>query len=152
MRNLELQADGISARYDEHGEQLRQAQNSADQILSTLDAAATSASTFTSSFSNAFAIQGWWPYIYCPVASLMMGSYGLPPSAVRNVALVGLGEVAGFFVSNVSTLFSSLSAITITALEAAVPDGNTTSFQEVWWPDVDIINDDLRKRRHVRAF
>ena len=152
MRNLEEQANNISLRYDEHSEQLRKAQSGADQILRILDTAAASASTLTSSFSSAFAIQGWWPYIYCPAASLLMGSYGLPPSAVRNIALFGIGEIAGFFLSNISNILSSFRSFTISGFEVGHEATNATSFHEAYWAEAELINNDLRKRRHTRDF
>ncbi len=49
----------------------------------------------------------WWPYIVCPAASLVMGSYGLPPSAFRNLALVVLGELAGALLASYDRLAST---------------------------------------------
>lgn len=40
----------------------------------------------------------WVSYIVSPVVTLMLGSYGLAPSAMRNLGLVLLGEFVGFFV------------------------------------------------------
>lgn len=150
MRNLELQANGISTQYDQHGEQLRQAQSSADQILSTLDTAATTATSFTASLSSAIGIQGWWPYIYCPAASLLMGSYGLPPSALRNIALVGLGEVAGFFISHAPALISSWDKTTEVPEETAAEAHVIVS--EPWKTETDMVGHEMRRKRHVHVF
>lgn len=152
MRSLELKANSITSRYDAHNEQLRQAQSSTNSILETLDSAATSASTFRSSLSSTFWFQGFWPYIYCPAASLVMGSYGLPPSTVRNIALIGAGEIAGFLVSNISTLALSLNAKLSQGQVSGVVEGNTTSNDDTFWAETDIFNQDLRKRRYIRAF
>lgn len=43
----------------------------------------------------------WVPYIFCPAASLVMGSYGLPPSTARNILLISLGEFPEPFVRQV---------------------------------------------------
>lgn len=102
MHYLEIYVNAISSSYQEHGEKLRQAQRRADDILGTLDSAASSAVSLQSSVLGTFGFRGWWPYIYCPMVSLVMGSYGLPPSATRNIVLVGLGEVAGYLVSNIA--------------------------------------------------
>jgi hypothetical protein len=51
----------------------------------------------------------------CPAVSLMMGSYGLPPSILRNIALIALGEAFGFAVASLDDIrrtFNSLSAFT----------------------------------------
>lgn len=58
-----------------------------------LDNAATSASVFNDSIFTSLKLSRLWPYIVCPAASLIMGSYGLEPSAVRNIWLVGLGQL-----------------------------------------------------------
>ena len=34
----------------------------------------------------------WWPYVVCPVFTVGLGSYGLPPSPMRNLGLMMLGE------------------------------------------------------------
>lgn len=98
---MEIYANAMASGYEDHGERLKQAQRRADQILGTLDSAATSAASIQSSFSTSFGFHGWWPYIYCPLASLVMGSYGLPPSVTRNVMLLSIGEIAGLVVSTI---------------------------------------------------
>lgn len=52
-------------------------------------------------------ISHWMPYIIGPVATLLLGSYGLEPSATRNLGLVALGEVVGFVISQVQGLAMS---------------------------------------------
>lgn len=47
----------------------------------------------------------WISYIVSPVATLMLGSYGLPPSAMRNLGLVVLGELFGFLVCHADRIF-----------------------------------------------
>jgi hypothetical protein len=51
----------------------------------------------------------------CPAVSLVMGSYGLPPSILRNIGLIALGEAFGFMVASFDDIrrtFDSLSAST----------------------------------------
>jgi len=51
----------------------------------------------------------------CPAVSLVMGSYGLPPSILRNIGLIALGEAFGFVVASfddIKRTFDSLSAFT----------------------------------------
>lgn len=57
----------------------------------------------------------WWPYVICPAFSLVMGSYGLPPSVTRNIALIALGETFGFAIASfddIKRAFDSLPAFT----------------------------------------
>lgn len=56
----------------------------------------------------------WVSYIVSPVAALMLGSYGLPPSAMRNLGLVVLGEFVGFLVCHVDRIFVPWSFFTTT--------------------------------------
>lgn len=139
MHQLELYVDAMSSRYNEHGERLKEAQRKADQILGTLDSAASSVASFRSSISSTFSLKGWWPYIYCPVASLIMGSYGLPPSATRNIVLIGLGEIAGYLISNIAhhiTVFLPVERPTET--DGTRP--NVTSFRENVQSDAEFIS------------
>ena len=152
MHFIEAYVDSMSSMYHEHGEKLKQAQLRADQILGTLDSAASSATLFQSSVWRTFGFTGWWPYIYCPVASLVMGSYGLPPSASRNIVLVGLGEVAGYLVSNIANYIAFI-------LPAGEPiktggiDPNSVSFRGDLHSDADSIIDiqDLQTSTHGRT-
>lgn len=47
----------------------------------------------------------WISYIVSPVVTLTLGSYGLPPSAMRNLGLVVLGEFVGFLVCHANRIF-----------------------------------------------
>lgn len=65
----------------------------------------------------------------CPAVSLVMGSYGLPPSISRNIALIALGETFGFAIASfddIKRTFDSLSAFTSyeSVSEAASEDYN----------------------------
>ncbi|RYP29346.1 hypothetical protein DL767_006762 [Monosporascus sp. MG133] len=84
--------EGLSTKYDDHTELLYRARNMTSDILSTLEDTAASASFIGDSFSKHDSASSWWPYIWCPAASLVMGSYGLPPSALRNLGLLALGQ------------------------------------------------------------
>ena len=89
---LENIADSLSMKYGAHEGSLDAAQQRAEELSNTLATAATSATAFEGYFSRGSGWMGWWPYIYCPAASLLMGSYGLPPSTARNFILISLGE------------------------------------------------------------
>ncbi|RYP62971.1 hypothetical protein DL771_009498 [Monosporascus sp. 5C6A] len=107
--------EGLSTRYDHHTELLHRAQNMTSEILSTLQDTAASASFIGDSFSKHDSANSWWPYIWCPAASLVMGSYGLPPSALRNLGLLALG----FIVSHVRFLSVGLPSQSMSDTEAA---------------------------------
>lgn len=40
-------------------------------------------------------VANWWPFIACPVASILAGSYQLKPSVRRNLGLLILGKALG---------------------------------------------------------
>lgn len=61
-------------------------------MLETLDEASAIATTVRGSIGGNQDIFAWWPYIVCPVFSLVLGSYRLPPSGIRNLGLVVLGK------------------------------------------------------------
>ncbi|RYP75784.1 hypothetical protein DL769_003740 [Monosporascus sp. CRB-8-3] len=84
--------EGLSTKYDDHTELLHRAQNVTSEILDTLEDTAASVSFIGDSFSKHDSASSWWPYIWCPAATLVMGSYGLPPSALRNLGLLALGQ------------------------------------------------------------
>ncbi|KAH7312355.1 hypothetical protein B0I35DRAFT_488002 [Stachybotrys elegans] len=101
-------ADSLTLKQDQHQTSLDKARLMTDEVLRTLNTISESASTFGSSFRQAFSWSGWWPYIYCPAATLFLGSYGLQPSAARNFILVSIGELVGYFVSSASSSFTQL--------------------------------------------
>lgn len=91
MARLETIADTLSSKYIAHEATLDHAQQRAQEISDKLTSAANSATAFQGYLSRGFGVAGWWPYIYCPAVSLLLGSYGLPPSAARNFLLIGIG-------------------------------------------------------------
>ncbi len=91
----------LSSQYHEHTQRLTQAQNLTSDLLDTIEATTTSAAQFQETLLSQRHVGGnWWPYVICPTASLVMGSYGLPPSAFRNLGLLALGELFGMLVSS----------------------------------------------------
>ncbi|KAK6840310.1 hypothetical protein PG995_016064 [Apiospora arundinis] len=101
QRLVDLTGD-LSSKHEAHTKLLHQAKGMTNEILDTLHETAASAATVEEVLSKRSAAASLWPYIWCPAASLVMGSYGLPPSVVRNLVLVALGEAAGYIVSTVS--------------------------------------------------
>ncbi|KAF6521978.1 hypothetical protein HZS61_013506 [Fusarium oxysporum f. sp. conglutinans] len=99
MGKLEELAEDLLVKYDNHESRLDKAFRKTGQVLDILDATAASATGLQSSVFSSFGLSGVWPYIICPFLSLAMGSYGLQPSLVRNIWLVGFGELMGMVVS-----------------------------------------------------
>jgi hypothetical protein len=92
LRLVEI-SDHLASKYDTHTDLLEQAQNITNEILDALGDTAASAATLSDAFQGHSSLTSWWPYIWCPAASLVMGSYGLPPSMLRNIGLVVLGKI-----------------------------------------------------------
>lgn len=90
--------------FSDHARLLAQASNLTTEMLDTLEATAAATSVIQSSFRSYGELGSWWPYIVCPVVSLVMGSYGLPPSILRNIGLFSLGELVGVLVSSYGRL------------------------------------------------
>lgn len=102
---MATKTDGLLSKYDKHVSDINEAKNVTDEILQTLASVAASAAMIEdanrSRWSGLGSGVGYWvPYIIGPVATLLLGSYGLAPSAMRNLGLVALGELVGFSVSN----------------------------------------------------
>lgn len=82
---------------------MNEARNLTNDILSTLEEVAENAAVIEEanrSLWSGFGFGGWMPYIVSPVVTLLLGSYGLAPSAIRNLGLVALGEAVVFSLSN----------------------------------------------------
>ncbi|KAI1196401.1 hypothetical protein F5X97DRAFT_305440 [Nemania serpens] len=108
MQRLIGISDTLATNYDVHTDLLQQAQNITNEILNVLEETAASATTLGDVFSGQRSLSSWWLYIWCPVASLVVGSYGLPPSLLRNIILVIIGETAGFIISSLPPFFFDL--------------------------------------------
>ncbi|KAI0394217.1 hypothetical protein F5Y17DRAFT_428716 [Xylariaceae sp. FL0594] len=111
MQRLGHISDQLVIQYDAHSNLLQQANIMTGEILDKLGDTAASATTLNNELRRRAPSESWWPYIWCPVASLIMGSYGLPPSLPRNMGLLLFGETAGFFISSF----------------------NSVSFDSIWW-------------------
>jgi hypothetical protein len=81
----------LESKYENHATRLSEFQERSDEILEVLGEAAESATAVKGALHNVPGFSGWWPHVICPAASLIMGSYGLPPSAARNLVLVTFG-------------------------------------------------------------
>ena len=85
-------SDDLSAQYTKHQQTLEESQAKSEAILGTLNQAGDSAEALQSSLPGRWGFLGSWPYLVCPAATLIMGSYGLPPSIFRNMGLIAMGE------------------------------------------------------------
>ncbi|KAJ8129584.1 hypothetical protein O1611_g4048 [Lasiodiplodia mahajangana] len=127
MQRLIDISDTLTSKYDVHTGLLQQAQNITNDILDTLEETAASASDLGDSFSGQRSLASRWPYIWCPVVSLVMGSYGLPPSLLRNLGLLALGETAGFIISSFPSLsFGAIHKPTTNMLRSFIRPLQTT--------------------------
>ena len=108
MDRLLSTTEKLSTKFDDHSSMLKQANNITNDILNTLEETAAVASSMNESFFTTATTRSWWPFVVFPTASLVMGSYGLPPSIFRNLGLLALGEAIGFTVSSYNKFASQL--------------------------------------------
>ncbi|KAK4233380.1 nuclear fusion protein KAR5 [Achaetomium macrosporum] len=113
MDRLAIATETLSEKLEDHSSMLKQANNITTDILDTLEQTVVVASSVNESFSRATTLS-WWPFVIFPTAALVLGSYGLPPSILRNLALLALGGFVGFMVSSYDQLKTQL----VDALEA----------------------------------
>ncbi|KAK4201093.1 hypothetical protein QBC40DRAFT_348104 [Triangularia verruculosa] len=111
----------LSDKVEEHTASLKQASNITNEILDALEETAAAALTVNESLFKTATTRSWWPFVVCPAASLVLGSYGLPPSMLRNFGLLALGEAIGFLVSAYGDLTTQFS-ITSDAVEGIITD------------------------------
>ncbi|KAK3939063.1 nuclear fusion protein KAR5 [Diplogelasinospora grovesii] len=116
MGRLITVTETLSTTYKDHTHMLKQANNITNDILDALEETAATASSVNQSLFKDAASTSWWPYIVCPTVSLVMGSYGLPPSAFRNLGLLALGEAVGLLFASFDQLTNSLSFSTPEAI------------------------------------
>jgi predicted ATPase len=88
LKIMDITAD-MSARHMHQNELLIEATNRTREIVDQLGSFAPLSSIFSSIKFN------WWPQIVSPIVFLVAGSFGLPPSLLRNLALLSLGEGFG---------------------------------------------------------
>ncbi|VBB80146.1 Putative protein of unknown function [Podospora comata] len=104
----------LSDEVEDHTSMLKQAKNITNEILDALEETATAALTVNESMFKTATTKSWWPFLVCPSASLVLGSYGMPPSMLRNFGLLAFGEAIGFLVSSYGDLTTQFS-ITVDA-------------------------------------
>ncbi|KAM0223956.1 hypothetical protein ACHAQD_003035 [Fusarium lateritium] len=127
MGRLEELADDLLVKYENHESRLDQALRKSNQVLDILDATAASATGLQGYVFGGFGLSRLWPYIFCPILSLAMGSYGLSPSLGRNLWLIGIGELMGMVVSTTGHYANRFSVFT-PILESF--DGNASALNQ----------------------
>ncbi|KAI1816531.1 hypothetical protein GGS20DRAFT_213610 [Poronia punctata] len=127
QRLIDISVD-LTSQYDTHTAFLQQAHNITDEILGKLGDTTSSVKSLNEEFRIQSSLTSWWPYIWCPAASLVLGSYGLAPSLLRNMGLILLGETAGFIISS----FSSISFDSIGMTTTYFTGHFMTYFQETY--------------------
>ncbi|CAK7270107.1 hypothetical protein SEPCBS57363_003936 [Sporothrix epigloea] len=100
MIQLASVTQSLMANMSDHTRLLAQASNLTNDMLDTLEATAAATSTIQNALSGYGERAKWWPFVVCPMVSLVMGSYGLPPSIVRNIGLLTFGEMLGVMISS----------------------------------------------------
>lgn len=165
MDHLIMTAENLTNTYHHHSELLDQAQEKTEVILQTLNKASESASAVQSSIGTP-GWAGWWPFVVCPTLSLMMGSYGLPPSIFRNLGLIALGltqclclslilayspshtgEFAGLAISYAEHLSSFLSNDTSSQMALKPKSNQTISLDNVPHDMITLVSADLLRRK-----
>ncbi|KAL1875878.1 hypothetical protein Daus18300_003069 [Diaporthe australafricana] len=117
LDHLTSTTETLTLQHDDHARSLSEAQNITKDILSTLDEVTVSAMILeeaTLSYFGGFGLFKWASYIISPVVTLMLGSYGLAPSAMRNLGLIVLGEFFGFFICHTDRIFNPWSFFSTT--------------------------------------
>ncbi|KAL2755906.1 hypothetical protein ACRALDRAFT_2106194 [Sodiomyces alcalophilus JCM 7366] len=165
MSHLITAAEHLTNTYHNHSGLLDRAQERTDGILQTLREASESASAVQSSFVKS-GQASWWPFVVCPTISLMMGSYGLPPSIYRNLGLIALGltrclrlrlivadnlpfagEFAGLAVSYTEYLTSFLSDGSSSKITLTPESNQKISLDNVPDDMISLVSADLRRRK-----
>ncbi|KAK4111440.1 hypothetical protein N656DRAFT_769502 [Canariomyces notabilis] len=124
MNRLLTTTEALSTKLEDHSSMLKQANNITNDILNGLEDTAKAASSLSGSLFTTVTSQSWWPFVVFPAASLVMGSYGLPPSIFRNLGLLALGEAIGVVVSSYhkisSHLFLSAAGVSLNSTASAL--------------------------------
>ncbi|UKZ55223.1 hypothetical protein TrVGV298_009042 [Trichoderma virens] len=143
MKKLESLADSLLVQHKGHQEQLVSAQQTASDLIDILDSASSSAVTLRSSIYSGFGWGSWWPYVFCPLTSLVVGSYGLPPSATRNIVLISLGEMAGFGISLAKQYGNDIHTVFTTYGKVPPGANSTPSFDEDIYSNTNLARNNL---------
>lgn len=131
MENLERLAattNNLSSHYEEHANTIIEVKNMTNEVLETLEAVAGASVRIEEADKLRWGSSGlgsWIPYIISPATTLFLGSYGLAPSALRNLGLVALGEVIGLWVTHFDSITRSWA--TLGLFDGAVINATVTT-------------------------
>ncbi|KAK1989091.1 nuclear membrane fusion protein Kar5 [Colletotrichum cereale] len=150
VRLLDITED-LSSKYESHTEKLDLAQQISGDLLETLDNMVISTSEVRNSLGYRASWTSWLPYVICPAASLLMGSYGLPPSAVRNIGLIVLGEIAGFVISYAQNLPLNVLNVSLPELPSFIDKNTTLAFHPLETDIRQSLPLNLRNTRGLKA-
>ncbi|PTB42817.1 uncharacterized protein TrAFT101_001400 [Trichoderma asperellum] len=150
MKRLEGLADSLLIQHEGHQERLVHAQQTASNLVDILDSASSSAATLRTSIYNSIGWGSWWPYVFCPLTSLVVGSYGLPPSATRNFMLISLGEIAGFVVSIAKHYGNDIHTAFTSYKKVPLQTNSTIALDEVMFSNDDFLNGETWRLRFNR--
>ncbi|KAJ4423098.1 hypothetical protein N0V82_002227 [Gnomoniopsis sp. IMI 355080] len=126
LEKLATTTENLSTKYEDHAHAIKEAKNMTSEILETLESVTSAAAMVEEADRSRWGgsgFGGWMPYIVSPAATLFLGSYGLAPSAMRNLGLVALGEMVGFWVTNFDRITNSWTA-KLAQFESVVPNNN----------------------------
>lgn len=103
LERLAATTDNIASTYEDHAQAVIEVKNMTNEVLETLENVSGATAKIKEADRLRWGSSGlgsWMPYILSPAATLFLGSYGLAPSALRNLGLVALGEVIGLWVTH----------------------------------------------------
>lgn len=92
MAELERSANAINHHQKDQHQQLEKSHVMSQELLLSLSEMASSTASLRRVMFAGINWSGLWPYVICPVTTLLVGSYKVAPSAMRNLALLGLGK------------------------------------------------------------
>ena len=81
-----------SFRLDDNSQHLLKAKQATSRINEELKETLSSTSDLSKSLRTGFFASPIWTVSWCSLMSLVLGSYGLPPSLIRNGGLVAFGK------------------------------------------------------------
>lgn len=92
LQKTSAMVESQSFRLDNNNQHLLKAKKATSKINEELKETLLSTSDLSKSLSSGFFASPVWTVSWCSLASLVLGSYGLPPSLIRNGGLVAFGQ------------------------------------------------------------
>ncbi|KAL1880583.1 hypothetical protein VTK73DRAFT_5388 [Phialemonium thermophilum] len=113
LKRLSTISDQLSSRYDRHLHLLNEAQNMTESVLDALEEAVAAATGLNQVFLGLPQFGRWWPHVAFPITTLVLGSYAIAPSVLRNLTLIAFGEFLGVFYSSREEILTLLSGVSL---------------------------------------